>query len=102
MSGGHFNHDQWLIGQVADEIERLIEINNIEETDYCGCKIGYYFPQEIIEKFKEAVLTLRKAEIMSQRIDWLVSGNDNEESFFRRWKEDLLKIGKPRLGHDRE
>jgi len=96
MSGGHFNYDQYRIRQIADEVERLIETNNIEETDPYGDKISYSFPQEIIEKFQEAVLTLRMAEVMAQRIDWLVSGDDGEESFLRRWNEDLSKIAQPR------
>ncbi|MBL0712133.1 MAG: hypothetical protein JJV98_00400 [Desulfosarcina sp.] len=49
----------------------------------------------IIEKFKEAMLTLRMAEAMAQRIDWLVSGDDGEESFLRRWNEDMSKISQP-------
>ena len=92
MSGGHFDHDQCRIGQIADEVERLIETNNIEETDSYGNKAGYVFSQEIIEKFKEAVLTLRMAEVMAQRIDWLVSGDDGEEDFLRRWNEDLSNL----------
>jgi len=96
MSGGHFNYDQYRIRQIADEVEHLIETNNIEETDSYGDKISYSFPQEIIEKFKEAVLTLRMAEVMAQRIDSLVSGDDGEGSFLRRWNEDLSKIAQPR------
>lgn len=92
MSGGHFNYDQYKIGQIADEVERLIKTNHYEETEPYGDSLGYSFAQEIIEKFKEAVLTLRKAEVMVQRIDWLVSGDDGEDSFLRRWDEDLSKI----------
>ena len=95
MSGGHFNYDQHSIGVIADGIERLIETGNNEETDSHWCTIGHPFPQEVIEKFREAVLILRKAEIMSQRIDWLVSGDDSKESFFQRWNEDLSKIEQP-------
>jgi dissimilatory sulfite reductase (desulfoviridin) alpha/beta subunit len=92
MSGGHFNNDQHRIGQIADEVEHLIEINDEEETDSYGDKIGYFFSQEVIEKFKEAVHILRKAEVMAHRIDWLVSGDDGEDSFLRRWDEDLSKL----------
>jgi hypothetical protein len=95
MSGGHFDYDQFSMGQIADEIERLIEINDSEETDAYGDKIGYFFPHEIIKRFKEAVQTLRIAQVMAQRIDWLVSGDDSEESFLRRWNDDLSKISRP-------
>ena len=32
---------------------------------------------------------LRMAGTMAQRIDWLVSRNDGEESFMRRWDEEI-------------
>ncbi len=92
MSGGHFNGDQHKIGQIADAVEHLIEINDDEETDSNGYKIGYCFSQDVIEKFKEAVHTLRQAAVMAHRIEWLVSGDDGEDSFLRRWDEDLSKL----------
>ena len=35
---------------------------------------------------------LKKATIYAQRIDWLVSGDDGEESFLSRLKEDLEQL----------
>jgi hypothetical protein len=32
------------------------------------------------------------AEIYAQRIDWLLSGDDGEDSFRERLKEDLEKL----------
>ncbi len=52
----------------------------------------YKYPDEVIEKFKEAVDILRKAEVYAHRIDWLLSGDDGEETFLKRLKEDLEKI----------
>jgi hypothetical protein len=75
MSGGHFNYKQYEIGAIADEIESLISDNE-------------YSP-EIIERFVEAVFSLRNAEIMVQRIDYLVSEDDGEEAFIRRLDEEL-------------
>jgi hypothetical protein len=49
----------------------------------------------VIEKFKEGLEILRKAEIYAQRIDWLISGDDGEESFLERLKEDLGKLKNP-------
>jgi hypothetical protein len=46
----------------------------------------------VITKFKEGLDILRKAEVYAQRIDWLVSGDDGEESFLERLKEDLEKL----------
>jgi len=43
----------------------------------------------VIEKFKEAVEALKKAYTYAHRIDWLLSGDDVEESFLRKLKEEL-------------
>jgi len=72
MSGGHFNYRQREIGYIAESIQS--------------------HPDEIIEKFKEAVDILRKAEVYAQRIDWYLSGDDGDETFIKRLKEDLEKL----------
>jgi hypothetical protein len=92
MSGGHFDYDQYKIGDIADEIEGLIVNNDSTEKDEWGSDKGLHFAPETIEKFKEALATLRRAQIMAQRVDWLVSGDDGEESFHRRWREEMSKI----------
>lgn len=44
----------------------------------------YKYPDEVIDKLKEAVKVLRMAEIYAHRIDWVLSGDDGEETFLRR------------------
>jgi hypothetical protein len=92
MSGGHFQYDQYKIGKIADDIEEMIIKNDSDEKDRWGDYVGYHFTPETIAKFKEAVATLRKAAIMAQRVDWLVSGDDGEDSFYRRWVDDMTKL----------
>jgi hypothetical protein len=46
----------------------------------------------VIEEFKNAVKHLRVAEIYAQRVDWLLSGDDGEDTFIERLKSDLVKI----------
>jgi hypothetical protein len=82
MSGGRFDYDQYKIGQIAEDIQEIIE--RFPEELY-----HYKYPDNVIEKFKEAVDILKKAEIYAERIDWLLSGDDSEESFFKRLEEDL-------------
>ena len=105
MSGGHFDYKQYEIDQIVDSIETIIENNGRKKTDeelkdeswrkadwyerYPEDLYHYKYPDEVIEKFKEGVDVLRKAAIYAQRIDWLLSGDDGEESFLRRLKEEL-------------
>ncbi len=89
MSGGHFNYDQYKIGQIADEIEHVIFNNENNELDEFGCSKGNHFNPEIIDRLKIAVKELRRVEIMAGRIDWLLSGDDGEDSFIERWDIEL-------------
>lgn len=92
MSGGHFDYQQYRLKDIANEIESLIDSNEDSSLDYWGNKNGSFYSEETISKFKEAVNYLRKAEIMAQRIDWLVSGDDSEETFHERWEEELSQL----------
>ena len=89
MSGGHFQGNQYRIQSIIDEIEDIILKNDAPELDSYGYRIGYGYPPEIIEKFEEGLEYLTKAQIYAQRIDWLVSGDDGEETFLKRLKHDL-------------
>ena len=95
MSGGHFNYGQTYMADIADKIDELI-INNGKEdviTDnYFECEYYYNYSPETIELFKEGIIALRKAFVYAQRIDWLVSGDDGEETFAKRLKEELDKL----------
>ena len=89
MSGGAFQYNQYKIGYIADEVETLIENNDSDEDDGWGSTVGRGYTPETIEEFKKALKALRVAQVYAQRIDWLVSGDDGEESFHRRLKKDL-------------
>jgi MoxR-like ATPase len=108
MSGGSFQYDQYKIGYIADQIEEVIVKNGVEKTPedlkqegwrdpewytkYPEDKFHYKYPDEVIEKMKEAVKALKIAQEYAQRVDWLLSGDDGEESFLSRLEENLKKI----------
>ena len=75
MSGGYFNYTQAHIDQIADDIECLIENGNYSEG--------------VIDEFKKGLIIMRKAYTYAQRIDWLVSADDSEESFLKFLKKEL-------------
>ena len=109
MSGGAFDYKQYNITMIADEIEQTIERSGRPKTkeelkdESWGRDASWYekypedlnhykYPDDIIEEFKKGVEILRKAQIYAQRIDWLISGDDGEESFHKRLKEELDKL----------
>ena len=92
MSGGHFDYKQYEIDEIIREIERLVKFNNADVVGEWGQRNGRVYSDETIAKFKIAVDILSQAVIMAQRIDWLVSGDDGEETFHRRWDEGLKNL----------
>lgn len=92
MSGGYFDYNQYRIVTIADTIVSLIENNNDETLNEWGEKQGRNYTPETIEKFQEAVKILNKAYVYAQRIDWLISGDDGEDTFHVRLSDDLNKI----------
>ena len=110
MSGGAFNYDQYKIGYMVDQIEEVVVKNEVEKTPedlkeegwrdpdwykkYPEDLFHYKYPDEVIEKMKEGIEVLKRAQIYAQRIDWLLSGDDGEESFLRRLEEELNELNK--------
>jgi len=77
---------------VADEIRRLIETNDCTELDRYGNEIGRGYNPDVIAFFKDAERVCRRASIMVQRIDWLVSDDDGPDSFVERLEAELAKL----------
>jgi Ran GTPase-activating protein (RanGAP) involved in mRNA processing and transport len=97
MSGGYFEYSNFHLNTIAEEIKELIENNNNTELDSWGSPIGRNYSKEVIEKFKEAVKILQFASIYAYRIDYLVSGDDGEESFLKRLEKELLECSQDDL-----
>ena len=92
MSGGYFEGNQYMLGQIVDQIEDIIYKNDSIELNAWGDKIGYGFSEKTIEEFKNATQLIKIAEIYATRIDWLLSGDDGEETFHKRLKENLSNV----------
>ena len=106
MSGGHFDYEDRRIRYIAEDIERIIALNRVErpkeslasyDYDENGnveewAKYHYNYPDEVIEKFKEAVIRLREAYVYAHCIDYLICGDYGEESFFEVLEEKLAEL----------
>lgn len=86
MSGGHFDYQQWHLDDIANQIEHVVDNNT--EKDY------WNYSEETLDEFRTAISLLRVARVYVQRIDWLLSDDDGEETFHERLKKDLEKTGK--------
>ena len=114
MSGGHFDYQQYRINDIADGIEqeviesgKTIPENRWDYWDRQHYKehpedaVNYDYPEPVLRRFEEAVYALKRAAIYAQRVDWLLSGDDGEESFERRLKEELAELdSKSKMGEN--
>ena len=108
MSGGRFDYLQYRLHDVVSDIKDEIEKSGRKKTDqelrdhfwwseedlekYPEYRYHHKYSDEIIKEFKTAVDIIQKAEIYMQRIDWLLSGDDGDETFLERLKKDLSKL----------
>lgn len=104
MSGGHFDYLQRGILNLAEDIEEELDRQNtpLPEQDLIF-REDYYkeypedafypvYPEEIQQRFRDAIKALKRAYIYVQRIDWYLSGDDGEKDFLERLEEELKEL----------
>lgn len=97
MSGGAFDYDQYRIRTIWETIQSALDRQGqLRESGYWMDKDEYYetYDDEIVELFKKGIEVLKEAEVYAQRIDWFLSGDDGDDNFKRRLKEELGKLKK--------
>jgi len=92
MSGGSFDFKQYSMLDIADQIQNVIDNNHSTQKNEWNENIGRGYPMAVIKSFAMAVRTLRRAHVYAQRADYLLSGDDGEDSFLTRLREDLEKL----------
>lgn len=113
MSGGIFCYAQYRIADIYTSIDDYLNGHELdmddveyyinerwledEEKDYIR-KHHHTIPnrdgytEETLAEFRKGIDILKQAEVYAQRIDWLLSGDDGEETFHERLKEDLGEL----------
>ena len=95
MSGGFFDYQQHRLEDMANEIDKLIARNGapIEHVDDFEPRWSPThhdsFPPDILARFRETARELRRVGDMLQRVDWLMSGDDSEDTFRQRWSKEV-------------
>jgi len=80
MSGGRFNYAQSRIQCLIEEIE-MLDLGELEELDAIT-QSNYY----------ALIAELNKCQVHMDRLDWLLSGDDGQETYHERLAEDLEKL----------
>ena len=82
MSGGHFDHAQYSMNEIADEIERRARAPQEEQKQH-----GEPFTPEVTACFEEAAYTIRRAYAMANAADYLLAGDSGCDGFMREWRD---------------
>jgi hypothetical protein len=85
VSGGFFEYDQLLCSSMAEELQKIIdeeEIDNIELV----------YSKDTLQEFKNAIRCLKRAGIYAYRLDCLLANDDNEDTFHNLLKKELLNV----------
>lgn len=85
MSGGYFEYKQYHINDIVDDICRLIRYSQSSESQW-------KYSSDTISRFYEAIHYLEIAKVYAHRIDWLLCGDDSEESFHKNLDEELSDL----------
>lgn len=95
MSGGFFDYQQHRFEDMADQLDKLIARSGLpieydEDVDPKYAPTHHdSFPPDILARFRETAHELRRVGDMVHRVDWLVSGDDGEDTFRRLWSEGV-------------
>lgn len=92
MSGGHFDYFQYRFNDVAEQLYEYIQRCKSDEVDECGWKPEH--PPEVLKRFEETERMIRVCAIYLQRVDWLICGDDGDDDFLSRLKENLEELEK--------
>ena len=98
MSGGHFEHRQFHIETLIEDMGEVLTKLDLEpgqtEDPYDDESLQEYV--EDIPRFKSEVekakYYLKMAHTMVQRIDWFLSGDDGEDNLYERLEEELKNV----------
>lgn len=114
MSGGHWDNQQWHIDNIADGIEQEVIISGKpiprQRWEYWQMEhfkehpedaVNYAYPESTLRRMEEAVYALKRAAIYAQRVDYLLCGDDGEESFEERLQKELAELdSKSKMGEN--
>lgn len=108
MSGGKWDYKQYQFTEVIEDLRKIIDKSGKPNTKeemkdelwhdeswyerYPEDKFHRKYPDEVIEEFKNAVDIISKAQVYMHRVDWLLCGDDGDETFIERLNQDLKKL----------
>lgn len=86
MSGGHFNLTARDLENLSEELGEIPMYNRPGQEDY------YDFSGDTLERIAFASKLVYIAAKMLERVDYLVCGDDSEETFHKLWEDEVSPL----------
>ena len=85
MSGGAFDYQDYRLDAIATELRIAIAKTRkkAESSDY-----STLFLNEMIRAYNQ----VRELSVLLHRIDWVLSGDDGEETYWEQLAEDMATV----------
>lgn len=88
MSGGYFDYAQYRIKEIVEKLDNFFE--SYKKDREIGGTTD--FSASTVKKIKQGMMVLKEANVYANRIDYLLSQDDSEETFKEHLKEDLMEL----------
>ena len=85
MSGGYFEYQDWRLDEIANRLRLAI----------ARCRTGnkyYKYSNDFLNEMIDAHNKARELRATLHRIDWVLSADNGEDSYFEYLAEDLKEI----------
>jgi len=86
MSGGYFDYIQYRFDEPIEMLEDYLKTNESG------------FNEKTLLCFQNTIAYLKMSKIYLHRTDWLLSGDDGEETYHERLKEEMLTLSRQLRG----
>lgn len=110
MSGGSMDYVYCEIDNAAEKIQEVLAKYVLKRNKGVYVKLNQCYKDEnpdidyladdksltdaVIKRLEQCLITVREAAICAQRVEWLTSDDDGEESFCMRLDKDLAESRK--------
>ncbi len=110
MSGGSMNYIYFEINNTAERIQDVLAKYVLKRNKGIYVKLNQHYKDKhpdidyladdksltdaVIKRLEQCLITVREAAICAERVEWLTSDDDGEESFCMRLDKDLAESRK--------
>ena len=86
MSGGHFDYEDFRLQGIAETLRTDIARIRTKQEWFDS------YSDKFVAELERALGVTIEAMIRLHRIDWCLSGDDDEETYYERLEEDLAEM----------